>query len=32
VRAEVDYNKALAQLAFAEGTIMQRNHLHLEVN
>ena len=31
VRAEVDYNKALAQLAFAEGTIMERNHLHLEV-
>jgi outer membrane protein TolC len=31
VRAEVDYNKALAQLAFAEGTTLQRNHLHLEV-
>ena len=31
VRAEADYNKALAQLAFAEGTIMERHHLGLEV-
>ena len=31
VRAGVDYNKALAQLAFAEGTILERNHLSLEV-
>ena len=31
VRAEVDYNKALAQLAFAEGTILERHHLSLEV-
>jgi len=31
VRAKVDYNKTLAQLAFAEGSIMERNHLHLTV-
>ena len=31
VRAEVDYSKALAQLAFAEGTILERHHLSLEV-
>jgi len=31
VRAEADYNKALAQLAFAEGTLLERHHLSLEV-
>ncbi len=31
VRAEVDYNEMLAQLAFAEGTILERHHLSLEV-
>jgi len=31
IRAEVDYNKILAQLAFAEGTILDRNHLSLDV-
>jgi outer membrane protein TolC len=31
IRAEADYNKALAQLAFAEGTIMERHHLSLAV-
>jgi len=31
VRAQVDYNKALAQLAFAEGTILEKHHLSLEV-
>jgi outer membrane protein len=30
-QARVDYNKALAQLAFADGTILERNHLSLEV-
>jgi len=31
VRAEVDYNEMLAQLAFAEGTILERHRLSLEV-
>lgn len=31
IRAQVDYNKALAQLAFADGTILERNHLSLQV-
>jgi outer membrane protein len=31
IRAEVDYNKILAQLAFAEGTILERHRLSLEV-
>jgi len=31
IRAEDDYNKILAQLAFAEGTILERHHLSLEV-
>ena len=31
VRAGVDYNKALAQLAFAEGSLLERHHLSLEV-
>ncbi len=31
IRAEVDYNKALAQLAFAEGSILQRHNLSIEV-
>lgn len=31
IRAQVDYNKALAQLAFAEGIILERHHLGLEV-
>ena len=31
IRAEADYNKALAQLAFAEGTLLERHHLSLEV-
>ena len=31
VRAKVDYNKLLAQLAFAEGTILEKNHLSLQV-
>ncbi len=31
IRAEVDYNKVLAQLAFAEGSILERHHLSLEV-
>jgi outer membrane protein TolC len=31
VRAQVDYNKALAQLAFAEGTILEKHHINLEV-
>jgi outer membrane protein TolC len=31
MRARVDYNKLLAQLAFAEGAILDRNHLSLEV-
>jgi outer membrane protein TolC len=31
VRAEVEYNKALAQLAFADGTILERHQLTLEV-
>jgi outer membrane protein len=31
IRAEVDYNKALAQLAFGEGSILERRHLSLEV-
>ncbi len=31
IRAEVDYNKILAQLAFAEGSILERHHLSLEV-
>jgi outer membrane protein TolC len=30
IRAEVEYNKVLAQLAFAEGTILQRHHLTVE--
>jgi outer membrane protein TolC len=31
IRAEDDYNKILAQLAFADGTILERHHLSLEV-
>lgn len=31
IRALADYNKALAQLAFAEGTVFERNHLTLNV-
>lgn len=31
IQAQVDYNKALAQLAFADGTILEKNHLSLEV-
>jgi outer membrane protein TolC len=31
IRAEADYNKMLAQLAFAEGTILEKDHLSLEV-
>jgi outer membrane protein len=31
IRAKDDYNKILAQLAFAEGTILERHHLSLEV-
>ena len=31
IQAQVDYNKLLAQLAFAEGTTLERNHLSLEV-
>jgi len=31
IRAEADYNEMLAQLAFAEGTILERHHLSLEV-
>jgi hypothetical protein len=31
IRAADDYNKILAQLAFAEGTILERHHLSLEV-
>jgi hypothetical protein len=26
-----DYNKLLAQLAFAEGSILERHHISLEV-
>jgi outer membrane protein len=31
IRAEDEYNKILAQLAFAEGTILERHHLSLEL-
>jgi outer membrane protein TolC len=31
VRAEVAYNKVLAQLAFGEGSILERDHLSLEI-
>ena len=31
IRAMVEYNNALAQLAFAEGTILERHHLKLEL-
>ena len=31
IRAEVDYNKVLAQLAFAEGSILEKNHLTLQI-
>ena len=31
IRAEVDYNQALAQLAFADGTMLEKSHLNLEV-
>jgi outer membrane protein TolC len=31
IRALVEYNNTLAQLAFAEGTILERHHLSLEV-
>lgn len=31
IRAAVDYNKALAQLAFADGTMLEKSHLNLEV-
>jgi outer membrane protein TolC len=30
IRAQVDYNKVLAQLAFADGSILERHHLSLE--
>jgi hypothetical protein len=29
-QALVDYNKALAQLAFADGTTMEKQHLKLQ--
>jgi HAE1 family hydrophobic/amphiphilic exporter-1 len=31
IRATVDYNQALAQLAFADGTMLEKSHLNLEV-
>jgi outer membrane protein len=31
IRAKTDYNKALAQLSFGEGSILERHHLGLEV-
>jgi len=31
IRALADYNKALAQLSFNEGTVLERNHLTVEV-
>jgi len=31
IRAQVDYNNVLAQLAFAEGTTLERHHLSLEL-
>jgi len=31
IRALADYNKALAQLAFSEGTVFERNHLTLDI-
>jgi outer membrane protein len=31
IKAAADYNKILAQLAFAEGSILERHHLSLEV-
>lgn len=31
IQAQVDYNTALAQLAFADGTILERNRLSLQV-
>ena len=31
IRAQEDYNKALAQLAFADGTILEKNGLSLQV-
>ena len=31
IRAAVDYNQALAQLAFADGTMLEKSHLNLEV-
>jgi outer membrane protein TolC len=30
IQAKVDYNKALAQLAFADGTILDKDHLGLK--
>lgn len=30
IRAAVDYNQALAQLAFADGTMLEKSHLNLE--
>jgi outer membrane protein TolC len=30
LQALTDYNRILAQLAFAEGSILERNHLELE--
>jgi hypothetical protein len=31
IRALADYNKALAQLAFDEGTVFERNNITLNV-
>ncbi|MEP6662627.1 MAG: TolC family protein [Verrucomicrobiota bacterium] len=31
IRALADYNKALAQLSFNEGTVFERNHLSMEI-
>ncbi|MEO5804544.1 MAG: TolC family protein [Verrucomicrobiota bacterium] len=31
IRSLADYNKALAQLAFAEGSVFERNHLTVEI-
>ena len=31
IRALADYNKALSQLAFNEGTVFERNHLALDL-
>ena len=31
IQALADYNKALAQLALAEGSVFERNNLHLKI-